>query len=121
MKTKNKIPGRIETLVKPRIVIFWGQRRRITPRLVDRVFGDGKQIIGFTSIAQRPDYYVVRVDSSLDLTGHTDDRKRDIYEHTDEIITAIKDQFGVPGPRGGNRSFPVASFSCGSAWWPIEV
>lgn len=66
---------------------FWGCDYFIKPRLVEAVFGDGKQLMFFASLDHRPNYYVVRVDSKADV-------EHDFHEQTDAIEEAIADQFG---------------------------
>lgn len=92
-------------------VHFWGRKYFITPRLVDQVFGDGKQLIYFASMDHRPNYYVVRVDSGTDV-------EHDFHEETDAIEDAIVDQFGrAARARDYFPMFPDQP--CGTFWGVI--
>jgi len=53
---------------------FWGRHYFITPRLVDWVHGDGLQLIYFTPLNTRPNYYVVRIDSKVSLDNSDEPR-----------------------------------------------
>lgn len=117
---------------RPRWVRFWGQRRRITPRLCDKVFGDGKSLAYWATLDHRPNYYVVRVDSSWSVEA-TDEGADDIREHLEEIYDALVDQFGYttdtddhgveierPTSRRYPRYFPcMPRESCGCHWGRI--
>lgn len=82
--TKKQLRATIEKRHK---VHFWGKDYFITPRLVDKVFGDGQQLIYFATLDHRPNYYVVCVDSAADV-------QHNFHEATDDIEDAIVDQFG---------------------------
>jgi hypothetical protein len=59
--------------------------------LLDKVFGDGKQVISFTPWDTRPNYYVVRVDS---FWGVENEDEPSVGDFTDDLYTAVEDQFG---------------------------
>lgn len=65
------------------VVEHWAQRCRIKPRLVTRVFGDGRRLLRLYPIMFRPNHFVVRVDSKLD-DGHAHDWLDEIYEAIEE-------------------------------------
>lgn len=128
----------IDDLVKPRTVSFWGGEYQVTPVLVDKIFGDGRQIIGFAPLNTRPDYYVVRIDSGWCLSNWETDAPDHFVDHVDEVYEAIEDEYGnarwCPDEceagdcqdRGeeclhGKRPWPALDEECGSAWWLIEV
>jgi len=107
---------------------FWGDDYTITPRLVDRVFGDGKQLIQLEPLNTRPNYYIVRIDSSWNIDNDDD---TDLFiDHLDEIYNAIEEQFGAkcqhtdPDDCGcdEDQGFPVLSADSGVGWdemdWP---
>jgi hypothetical protein len=97
---------------------LWGFPQTVKPALVDRVFGDGRQIIGFETLDSRPAYYVVRVDSTWSASNWDDDApvqaapddggangsdddaadlRREptrVGDHVDEIYLAIEESFG---------------------------
>lgn len=67
---------------------LWGTKYKITPYLVDEIFGDGQKFIRLSPLLIRPNFYVVRVDSKQDLEG---DEWIDLLE---EIRDAIDGEFG---------------------------
>jgi hypothetical protein len=102
--------------MKSRIVEFWGRRRRITPRLIDKIFGDGKQIIYITPLNTRPNYYIVCIDSKVDISGDSF-----LDSVLGEIQEEIEGQYGPSsGPRGGMYKFPAPDWDCGYAWGVSE-
>lgn len=50
-----------------RTVRFWGSDHEVTPVLVSEVHGDGLQIVYLEPLFTRPNYYILRIDSSVDL------------------------------------------------------
>lgn len=77
-----------------------GEQHTIKPRLVEAVFGDGKQLIGLAQLGTRPNYYVVRIDSLWDAreTDHPFVRSV-LRDHLEKIYRAIGEQFGkLPDP-----------------------
>jgi hypothetical protein len=98
--------------MKSRIVEFWGRRHRITPRLVDKIFGDGKQIIYLTPLNTRPNYYIACIDSRVDMDA--DSFLNDVLP---EIQEEVEEEFGPSrGPRGRMVPFPAPDWDCGYAW-----
>jgi hypothetical protein len=97
--------------MKSRVVDFWGRRYRITPRLIDKIFGDGKQTIYLTPLNTRPNYYIVQIDSKTDMD---DDSWLDFLE---EIQEEIEEEFGpCRGVRGGMIGFPAPDWDSGCCW-----
>jgi len=85
---------------QPTTGYLWTTPHNFTPRLVEKVFGDGRRLAWLTTINNRPAYWVVRVDSGWDL-GLSDPGEADLphdapcmAEMVDEIIEAIEEQFG---------------------------
>lgn len=62
----------LDALTKTRTVSFWGFTGAVTPVLIEHVFGDGGQVIAFTPLDSRPNYYVVRVDAAWELSNWSD-------------------------------------------------
>ncbi|TJY57429.1 hypothetical protein E4T66_18655 [Sinimarinibacterium sp. CAU 1509] len=106
---------------------FWGARYLVRPKLLDTIFGDGSQLIGFQPLNSRPQYYVVRVDSGWSLTNTDDDNC--VGAHIDEIYEAAEEQFGLawypddPPQRKYGRKWP-ALHEDGCLWfemrWPMQ-
>lgn len=57
----------LERETKPQNVRFWGSDYTVTPALVTEVHGDGSQIVYLEPLFTRPNYYILRIDSSIDL------------------------------------------------------
>jgi hypothetical protein len=102
-----------------RTATLWGKAYTITPRLVDHVFGDGRQLVWISPINHRPNYWVVRVDSSwsVDL-----DDGETVYENIDEILDEIADKFGTIDDDDEEGWFPRVDLGAGVSWgrepWP---
>lgn len=108
---------------------FWGQHYFITPRLCSTIFGDGKQWVFIQPLNTRPNYYVVRVDSLLDLDvglpGPAPDI-RDLLEIEGGILDAIEEDYGAhdddwedpdqPSEDDKIRPFPALDDSVGVSW-----
>lgn len=75
----------IETIMKyygrEREVEMWGQKCIIKPCIIENVQGDGLQAVYLTPINTRPNYYVLRIDSSIDI-----ENEELFFEGTDEEI-----------------------------------
>lgn len=115
----------LASLTAPRQIHWWGHDYTITPALVDEVLGDGKRVIAFQPLATRPNYYVVRVDSSWCLDGEDGDDS--IFEHTDDIYDAIEEQYGrshyepdEDEEEAEDAPFPALDDSYGSSWWSLD-
>ena len=80
---------------------LWGQPCRIMPRLMPGRFGDGKQLIGLSTLNSRPDYYVIRVDSRWDLDNGGAGPL--FIEHLDDILLALEEHFGLAFCECGER------------------
>src|SRR5690242_2426593 len=114
----------LESLTRRRKVRVWGRIYFITPRLVDRIWGDGKQIIWFSPLNTRPNYYVACIPSGLSLNSLDDPCFAD--EVLDELYEAIEEQFGEAyetwtSDKNGreytrHNPFPALSDDCGSEW-----
>lgn len=123
----------LASLTQTRSVRFWGREYTVTPLLVTRVLGDGGQVIAFQPLATRPDYYVVRVDSSWDLDNHHWEAPEPFIDHVDEVYEAIELEYGhadqcneaiCPADCNGEHppewepeGWPVCNSEYGSGWW----
>lgn len=76
-----------------------GDSGPMTPFVIDEAFGDGLHLMTVSTINQRPNYWVIRIDSSWQgahwpyYRGGEDVRG----DHIDEIIDAIEDECGRAG------------------------
>lgn len=125
-------------LTAPRERKLWGQPHRITPELVETVFGDGQQIIGFCPLNTRPNYYVVRVDSGWELSNWEWNHPEPFIDHTDEVYSAIEDEYGSarwckhcggeegdceetdPPHEFDRENWPALNEEVGSEWFLLE-
>lgn len=67
---------------------LWGAPCHVEPRLLDKFWGDGRQVMTWSPTMDRPNYYVVRIDSQM----ATDDDA--FYDFIDTIWDELEDQFG---------------------------
>ncbi len=82
---------------RERTAHFWGQAFQVTPAVADAHLGDGRQLLWFEPLNTRPNYYLIRIDSSWgDLHDDADDAddNDNLRDHVDEIIDALVDEFG---------------------------
>lgn len=80
---------RLRELLSRQCTQFWGKFYLFIPALLDKVYGDGKQLVQLFPIMERPRYWVVRVDSKC----VEDD---DLFEILDDIYEQIDEQFERP-------------------------
>lgn len=126
----------LDELTATRTVHFWGQEYEVTPVLVHEALGDGKQIIGFSPLNTRPNYYVVLVDSRWCLDNAKWDAAESFADHVDDVYQAIEDEYGwsrwcpdecedgTCWDRGkecphGNLPWPALNDGAGCSWWLI--
>jgi hypothetical protein len=64
---ENDINKFIEYETREREVYFWGYDRTIKPRPIEETEGDGLQVVWLQTLHSKPDYYVLRIDSSHDV------------------------------------------------------
>lgn len=70
---------------------LWGQKHMIEPVLIEGHLGDGMKLVAITPINTRPNYYLIRVDSTWSVYNRD---TPSICEHIDEIYDAIEDEVG---------------------------
>lgn len=82
---------------RPFLGSLWthGDRGILTPHVCECSFGDGLKLVKIFTINQRPNYHVVRVDSTWAESNW--DGGQTIGEHIDEIVSAIEDECGRAG------------------------
>lgn len=126
MSRKRKCPAdSLMRLVQRRVAHFWGQRHIVTPRLADWIHGDGKQVIYFTPLATRPQHYVVRIDSRVDLDsdafrGHV---LEGIYEALEDQFGRHRDEYEHDNGRTyvKHNGWPALDDDYGSAWGTLAM
>lgn len=87
-----------EAIEKPFLGSLWteGDSGTLTPYVCECSFGDGLKLLTISTINQRPNYHVVRVDSSWQESNWSLDGEV-VAEHIDEILQAIEDECGPAG------------------------
>lgn len=86
-----------------------GDTEPFIPRVLSKVFGDGRALFSLSTINQRPAYWVIRGCSTWDCSdGYCHDDRPSFGDFTDEILTALEDEFG----RGR------CGYSGNSLFWP---
>lgn len=100
--------------LKSKNVEFWGKVHEITPVQIDKKFGDGKQCVYLAPINTRPNYYVIYIDSSIDIS---DGLIMDNYLN-DGVFGQIEENYGVGS--GDGDPFPALDLDCGFAWGKHE-
>jgi hypothetical protein len=88
-----------EAIEKPFLGSLWthGDSGMLTPYVCECSFGDGMHLLKIATINQRPNYHVVRVDSSwTERVDYRDgfDREDSISEHIDDVMMAIEEECG---------------------------
>lgn len=86
MTTKNAppIPRRF---TKKRSAWLWGSEYKVKPAVAQGFLGDGKRLLRFTPLNTRPDYYLIRVNSSF---GSGVDEG---YDEINDVIDALIEEF----------------------------
>lgn len=123
--TSTKLRERIE---RRRAATLWGQKHFITPRLLSKVFGDGKKVIWLSGINTRPAYWVIRIDSSwcIDNCFHPSKDLKEPRDWLEDVYQAIEEEFGTGEKEDGSlysrARFPKAcDLGGGTSWGIYEV
>ena len=115
------------SICKPTRRYLWTPADEIEfiPALSPRIYGDGRALLGFTTINNRPAFYVIRIDSSwacgMDTTPA--DGAVDVAEFTDEFLNHLEEDFGPAfyeddGERKGDGDpWPAVHGEGGCSWW----
>lgn len=76
---------------KPKVINLWGADYDCTFPLVDEIHGDGLQLVYLQPIDARPDYYLLKIDSSIDV--HDDDslslEDKEHYGRIEELLVQM--------------------------------
>ena len=108
----------------PHTEILWGvEYHNQVASLIDRIHGDGQCLIYLIPLATRPNYYIMRVDSSVrEMIDDDGDEIRELVD--EEFLCEIEDEFGrrEDEDEDGNETlepFPALNDSCGFSWGEI--
>lgn len=66
---------------------FWGQPCTIKPVIHSEVFGDGLQLCYLGTIDQRPNYWLIRIDSSIDVESPD-------FDFEEILLCPLEEEFG---------------------------
>lgn len=96
-------------------VRFWGQNYKITPRLVQHVYGKGDTLIAIVPLNTRPNYYVIIADASWDDDAFFEAWDAEIHEDicTDFSTDAYDDDGNEIEEDEQEIGWPVANFDSG--------
>lgn len=109
---------------------LWTPEHMVTfvPALSPRIYGDGRALLRLATINQRPQYYVLRIDSSwsLALDYRAPDGAVDVVEFIDDFVSGLEEDFGPARDGNGERypdyAWPDYDDEGGCAWsrhdWP---
>ena len=101
------------------------------PALLSKVYGDGRALMGLTTINNRPAFYVVRIDSSW-IVGMDRDTPRgapEFVEFHEDICLSLEEEFGRreadeeetdPLVIEDGHPWPAFDDRDGSSWWRME-
>ena len=103
---------------RPHTDTLWGIEKTLTPRLVDAVLGDGQQLIYFTPIMTRPNFFVVRIGSDYTLSNW-EYGEVETDEWVERVWDEIADQFTEPDSDG--YSWPAVDPSDGCSWGALDL
>jgi len=122
---QRRVVKRLRAVIERRQVAYlWGQRKFITPRLLGTFFGDGRQLVAFSPVNTRPNYYVVRIDSGMVLSNWDKTGRPILLDLTDSIWEELEDEFGECHCEEDGKEcrcwFPIVDDGCGSEWWGLN-
>lgn len=102
-----------------RVVTFWGQQHSVEPAVHRFRYGDGRAWLFLYPLNQRPDHYLVRIDSSWLVDDIDGNEFRDLI---DVIVEDLCLEFNECGQDDGcidgtcSCVFPVGSWDNGCSW-----
>lgn len=124
----------ITSETEKRTVSFWGEDYEIQPVVCSTIIGDGLQLVYVKSIDQRPDYWLIRIDSKTNVDADDFDeetllepleeefgREPDYYCHYQEEFIEAKNNENHPGHDWAKEYDTYeeyeAAFSFPCVWW----
>ena len=69
---------------------------QFVPRVLTKMYGDGRALFGLSTINQRPAFWIIRGDSHWQTGDYRGDGPEppDFAEFSDDILTDLEDEFG---------------------------
>jgi hypothetical protein len=117
--TDDEIAAIIEV---PTVVTMWGQEQTIVPAFVREHMGDGLQWIWLSPLLQRPNYWVLRIDSGWDEDNFFCEGTDESTEHLEDVYEAIAGEYGCSEEERYSEegsSFPYVQID-GAIWGPYD-
>jgi len=96
------------------------------PALSPRIYGDGRALLGLSSINERPRFYVIRIDSSwsLAMEYRVPDTAVDVVEFIDDFVDGLEEDFGKARDENGELysedEWPAYDDNGGCSWWRMD-
>ncbi len=84
MNYKN-IKEAVKEEIKECKVNLWGDKLTFTPVLASLKLGNAKKLVALISLDQRPQYWLIRIDSNMSIDDHFDIEK---------LVDIIEEEFG---------------------------
>lgn len=94
---------------------LWGSKTEFHPYLIDYSHGDGGQIIWIEYMDDRPRYYIVRVDSDLNIDG--DDFLWTVLAEINDVI--LEESFEFMDDKQRDEFEQYGYFDTCDREWPI--
>lgn len=115
---------------------LWTPDHMVTfvPALSSRLYGDGKALLGLTTINSRPRFYVLRIDSGwmIEMDQTAPDGAEQLVDRIDAFSFALEDEFGrgrfdddsgepeTGRERDRRRKWPAYDDESGCSWWRLD-
>lgn len=113
---------------------LWTPAHMVTfvPALSNRLYGDGKALLGLTTINSRPRFYILRIDSkwSVEMDPAAPDGAEQLTDRIDAFAFALEEEFGrgrfdddepeTEFQRVQRRKWPAYDDESGCSWWRMD-
>ncbi len=120
----NKIDALIKKEMTPKTIRHWGSEiHNHVPVLINKIHGDGQCLLAIVPLNTRPDYYIMRINSSCrQMVADDGDEIRNLLD--EKLLDIIEDQCGSHNWEDdeGNIQhdpFPTLDLDSGCCWEEI--
>jgi len=113
----SKLKKYIKSITKKKVVEFWGETHSIKPYLISEIHGDGLAIIEIKPDNTRPNTYILRFDSGVNLENEDNDESEIILNIIEEECGSVEDF----DEEDTEREFPVLNWDCGGSIDVIKI
>lgn len=112
VKDYKNIEEAIREETKEQEVSLWGQKLKFTPVLAKEKIGDGKQLVLFGTIDQRPRYWLLLIDSKTNLEEND-------YNY-ESLLHILEREFGSYDEyKDEDIEYPIVELISGCHWESI--